>query len=355
MPSPPDAPPPSLPAALAGHAARHPHRPFLFWPEGLDWRWASFAEVAGEVDRLRLELLAASVAAGAAPGAPVAYPERPLPGRVTLDLAIQAAGRTAWPTPGPEPPSAAALWVEVEPPADDEDAVRSALVAGAGPARIALPVDRRWSQPAWRRRPVAARRDEGAVGDSTAGTAGLAGGVLVAELGAARRAMRRIEPGELLAEAERLAAVLAPPDGAGGGRAGRDVVVLGGSFTEPGVRRLLSWAVSTGAAVVLEPSPTGLVATAAWARPTVFRGTAGEIAALEVEARAAEAAGPTGAWRRLRRRLGRPVAAPPRPFRRLDDLLVVGSSPGEGALDFWRRRGVRIHREDAAARRPAGE
>jgi hypothetical protein len=51
---------------LEAHAAAHGHRPWLFHPFGMDWRWTSWQEAAGEVERLRRE-------AGGTDG----WPERP--------------------------------------------------------------------------------------------------------------------------------------------------------------------------------------------------------------------------------------------------------------------------------------
>lgn len=229
-------PAPSLPAspaaALAAHAERHPHRPFLFWPEGLDWRWMSFADAVGEVERLR----------------------EGRPPRLVEERAVPAAV------------------VEV--------------------------------------------LEQIAKGDG----------------GATRGLVER---------AIELAADLAP--GAGGESRGerREIVVAAPPIAGEGGRLLLAWAVLAGAAVVVEPSRIGLVATAAWARPTVFHGTVAEIAVLATEAAAAERAGFAGFWRRLSRRLGGDPP-PPRPFGRLH-TLVVSDGPAD-AVDtgFWRTRGTRL-------------
>lgn len=204
----------ALAAVLAEHARRHPHRPFLFWPEGLDWRWMAFVAAIGEVERLREG------------------------GRLEEERAV--------------PPAVVEVLEQI--------AEREAMTGGAPEARA---------------------------------------------------------------------------------RPRREIVVLAPPFADASGRDLLTWAVTAGAAVVVEPSRAGLVATAAWARPTVFRGTAAEIAALETEAAAAERAGFAGFWRRLRSSLG---AAPPprRPFGRLHTLLVA-AAPAE-AVDaaFWQVRGTRV-------------
>ncbi|HEX6203757.1 MAG TPA: hypothetical protein VF100_12200 [Thermoanaerobaculia bacterium] len=231
--------PVSLAAALAERADRHPHRPFLFWPEGLDWRWMSFAEAVGEVERLR-------------------------------------EGRPAR--------------------AVDERAVPAAVIEVL---------------------------EQIAKGDG----------------GATRGLVER---------AIELSAVLAS-DAEGESRGERrEIVVAAPPIAGEGGRFLLAWAVLADAAVVVEPSRTGLVATAAWARPTVFRGTVAEIAALATEAAAAERAGFAGFRRRVRRWLGGDPP-PPRPFGRLH-TLVVGDGPAD-AVDaaFWRTRGTRLLAEPSSS------
>jgi hypothetical protein len=233
--------PSSLAAAVAGHAARHPDRPFLFWPEGLDWRWASFAEVAADVERLRAGRPARLEKASAAPAAVLA-----------------ALRRIAGP-----------------PPAGDS--------------------------PAFRR---------------------------IAELGAA-------------AEAAAAAAVRAILAMGAPVRPRREVVVVAPPFAGEGEGMLFAAAVVDGAAVVVEPSRAAFVATAAWARPTIFRGEGSEIVALAGEAAAAERTGFNGWWRRVLRLLGADPP-PPLPFGRLHTLLVAGPPPAEADLAFWRRRGTRV-------------
>jgi hypothetical protein len=240
------APPPSLAAALAGHAGRHPHRAFLFWPEGLDWRWASFAEAAAAVERLR--------------GGGAALPEE----------------RGAMP-----------------------DAAAAALREIAGPPRAG-------DSPALRETP-------------------------------ASREMAEVAAGALAAAAG-FRAVLATGAPA---RPRRQVVVVTPPFADEGARLFFAAAVVDGAAVIVEPSATALVATAAWARPTIFRGGRAEVAALAGEAAAAERCGFAGWWRRLRRLLGAEPPAP-LPFGRLHTVLVAGPSPADDDLAFWRRRGARV-------------
>lgn len=128
----------------------------------------------------------------------------------------------------------------------------------------------------------------------------------------------------LLAAARALQATLPPSRR-------RDVAVLAAPLAGP-ARLLLAWAVLTGAALVLEPDPAALAATAAWARPTVFLGDAAAVAALRARVP------PPSLLRRLlsRRRLFG------RPFGRLRALVVAGPPlPAEEAA-FWTARGVAL-------------
>jgi hypothetical protein len=126
---------------------------------------------------------------------------------------------------------------------------------------------------------------------------------------------------ELMAMAARVQAEIAPARRAGE----REIVVLGGALETPEERAMLSWATVTGAAVALEPAPELRIATAAWVRPTVFHGTAEEIAALR-------------RWAEVKKKRGLP-------FGRLRTLLVAGGEIGEQeAAGYWRDLGVRVGR-----------
>jgi hypothetical protein len=108
----------------------------------------------------------------------------------------------------------------------------------------------------------------------------------------------------------------------------RAVLVSCRPLADPGERALLAWATLAGAALVLEPDPASLVATAAWARPTLFAGTVAEIAAL----RRVVERGRRGS--RGSRRL---------PLRRLRLLLPRGPDPLDPAeASFWQAHGVEI-------------
>ena len=128
---------------------------------------------------------------------------------------------------------------------------------------------------------------------------------------------------EIMGIADRVQAEIAPARRAGE----REIVVLGGPLEMPEERAMLSWATVTGAAVALEPSPGLRIATAAWVRPTVFHGTAEEMAVLR-------------AWVAKKKRRGLP-------FGRLRTLLVTGGELGEKEAAFWREWGVKLGRVGA--------
>jgi hypothetical protein len=109
----------------------------------------------------------------------------------------------------------------------------------------------------------------------------------------------------------------------------RHVLVLSGFAGDPAERFLLTWATRAGAALLLEPEPAQRVATAVWARPTVFAGTVEEILRL----RAAVERDETG-FRlfRRRRRL---------PFGRLRAVLATAGEMPPEETAFWEERGVR--------------
>jgi hypothetical protein len=130
---------------------------------------------------------------------------------------------------------------------------------------------------------------------------------------------------EMMAMAERVQAEIAPARRGGE----REIVVLGGALETPEERAMLSWATVTGAAVALEPAPELRVATAAWVRPTVFHGTAEEIAVLR-------------RWAEVKRKRGLP-------FGRLRTLLVARGELREEEAGYWRDLGVKVGRVAAQA------
>lgn len=130
---------------------------------------------------------------------------------------------------------------------------------------------------------------------------------------------REVAQEELVAAAERLQEAI--------GGAEREIVVVGRAPERWADRAFFSWATVAGAAVLLAPDPSSLVGTAVWARPTVFHGTAGELAALR---RAVEQEKPPF-WDRKADRL---------PFGRLRVVLCEESAEEERR--FWEGRGVRV-------------
>jgi len=127
----------------------------------------------------------------------------------------------------------------------------------------------------------------------------------------------------LLAAALRIQDEIPPPP-----KPRREVLVAGRSLFDPVDRAIFAWAIVAGAAVLLEPQPQARAATAAWARPTVFHGTAEEIAVLRRFA---------GSGKRWWRR------TPGLPFGRLRVLFLTGNAPlPESETTFWRSRGVKL-------------
>jgi hypothetical protein len=255
------APPPDLPAALLQHAAASPEEPWLFRAEGWDWRWHPWGELARWLARWTEPL------SGLPAGTRAAFHDRSHPETVLLDLAVQAAGLVSVAGDGQE----GDVWTGIE----------------GGEIRISPPATP--SPP----------------------------------LGSSAGAMVRIGDAEVVWTVAELVAAGERLRGDIGEAEGREIVVLGGPLADPVERSMMAWAILAGAAVVLEPDPRLRAATAAWARPTLFHGTPGEIA--ELRARAGKA------------RKGR------LPFRRLRTVLVKGVLPDEDEA-FWRERGVRVVR-----------
>ncbi len=253
-------PPPSLPAALLQRATADPEEPWLFHAEGWDWVWHPWREIAGWMERWR-EALSPLPA-----GSRAAFRYDASPESVILDLALQAAGLVSAPNGERED----SWWIErrgheieISPPSSSQER------------------------------------------GNDAGAVVILGG-------------RSVEwtTREIVAAGERLQGSI--------GEAGtREIVVLGGPLEDPLERTMMAWATLAGAAVVLEPDPALRAATAAWARPTVFHGTPGEIADLRSRA---------GKGRKGRL-----------PFRRLRTVLVSGEISEEEA-GFWRERGVGVVR-----------
>ena len=222
----------------------------------------------------------------------MAYPYEPRPERFALDLAIQATGCFAVPV---------------------------------GPGEVELPVGER---ELWEAADAPAAAGRLPWGGSLA-RAAARGGVVAAG--------RPVPADELLARTRRLEAQIS---GSAGG--GREIAVAVGPLADPAERDLVAWATLTGAALVLEPAADRLVDTAAWARPTVFLGSAEETRRLLDRADAADREGWAGVARRVRRLTGRPAALG-LPFGRLHAMLLRSPHPPSADLEERARsRGVAL-------------
>jgi hypothetical protein len=283
----------SVPEALSFHSQTHPADPWLFSVDGWHWRWRSFRAVDFWVRAWSASL------ADLSPGSEVWYPSHVGPAAVVADLAIQAAGLVA--VPSPEAPLDAACFV----PSSDDPHRRWTL---RQPGLEDVPLD---------------------IPDARASSLGTA--VLNddrAHLGGAvtsgPSSRRRWTAGEL----KTLAFGIPAP-------APKGVVVTSISADHALGRAVLSWATVHGASLVLEPDPPALVSTALWARPTLFVGTPEEIALLEAGIRKGD--------RRLRSRLRRTFSRRSTPSaERLRHLVVRGETLGPDRLEFWRERGVGV-------------
>lgn len=131
-----------------------------------------------------------------------------------------------------------------------------------------------------------------------------------------------LSPADLLAAAQRIQDEIPPLP-----KPCREILVAGRSLFDPADRALFAWATVTGAAVLLEPHRQARAATAAWARPTVFHGTAEEIASLRRLA---------GSGKRWWRR------TPGLPFGRLRVVFVTDGDLPEEEAAFWNDRGVTV-------------
>lgn len=273
--------PPTLPAALFHHAADRPEQPWLFRSVGWDWPWIPWGEAAGRVRLLARQVAALAAERSLPPGGRAGFRDAPRPEAVLLDLAIQAAGLTSMPVVGSSSASderLCRLWIEVP-----EEKVQEGQEGAGDPER--------------------------------------AGGVVVRREGA----FVELAPADLLAAAARIEAEARAARGELGER--REVVVASRPLEDPAERAFLAWALAAGAAVVLEPRPAARVSTAAWARPTVFYGDAGDLAQLRLAAERS----PTRRWL-SRRRL---------PFGRLHTVFALGTLAPEEAA-WWEGRGVRV-------------
>jgi hypothetical protein len=111
---------------------------------------------------------------------------------------------------------------------------------------------------------------------------------------------------------------------------GRDILVSWRDLDHPVERQVVSWTLAAGAALILEPQAGSGLASALWARPTVFGGLPEEMEAFHVALDAKR-----GWLHRLR---------PGRlPLGRLRAVLWLGPAPPPaGEAERWSARGVSL-------------
>jgi len=141
---------------------------------------------------------------------------------------------------------------------------------------------------------------------------------------------RRLSQSELLAAAAEVESAIVSRSGRRADSQEREILVAGWPLQEWAGRLLAAWAVADGAALVLEADPALRLGAVLWARPTVFHGTAEELAALRLRVE-------TARWPRRRRR--RPVP----PLGRLRTLFQR-EPPAADDEAFWRQRGAQLVR-----------
>lgn len=304
--------PPSLPSSFFQHLHSRPEDPWLFHQEGWDWRWFSWRAIGD-----RVALWAGPLAGlGVPPGSRVAFAGGAHPAAVCLDRAIQGAGLVSVPLalrPGEKPGEkllslGCRAWAEPE---------GSFSPAGLPPGieRLVLP--------AW----VPAGRSLEAQSPPTAPDSQdvvSAGGVVLEREGVPLE----LSAEDLAAWAVRIGERIGPSEDIE-----REILILDGSLAGWAERGMLSWATAAGAVVLLEGDPESRTADAAWARVTLFHGTARELGELRKTVEEDR----RGRW--LDRLLGRTRL----PFGRLRTVVAAGSEPLEPEeLAFWEGRGVKV-------------
>jgi AMP-binding enzyme len=333
----------SLPAALRRQAAADPESPFLFWPDGWNWRWWSWRETAALAERWSAPL------AGLPPARGVAFAGDAYPEAIALDLAVLSAGLTpvplalrrggggagghgqvapvVGPVAGPAREAAeragCVAWLEVAggearvTRLDAPPAPTAAAAAVPGIAVAAVPGTAA----------VTVADDPGSAAPVHGSAAVPPGDPGVLVTGAAGD-WRRLSQAELLAAAAAVERAIGSPPGHRAGSRQREILVAGWPLQEWAGRLLAAWAVAAGAALVLEADPALRLGAVLWARPTVFHGTAEELAALRLRVEAAP--------RPRRRRLSPPLG-------RLRTLFQ-SEPPAADDAAFWRERGAQLLR-----------
>ncbi len=238
---------------LARRARQAPHTPWIFYRDGWDWAWRSWARVADQVAR-GTEALGERWP-GDKPS--IGFDAGQFPDAVAAGLAIQAAGGLAVPIPG-----------------SDASALEGALAAGcaawattaeaylpetpAGLERIDLPaapspLDRTELRPL-----VVAPDSLGAI---------------VLPSGDQLSQADRLSQADLAAAAERLGGPLPSP-------VGRPIVCVAPGLDPRVSQQIQAWILLAGAAWVLEDEPEAFAPTVLWARPTLVIASSTELAAL---------------------------------------------------------------------------
>ncbi len=319
----------SLPGALRRQAAADPESPFLFWPDGWNWRWWSWRETAELAARWAAPL------AGLPPACGVAFAAAAYPEAIALDLAVQSAGLTpvplllGWGGGGAGGHGRHGREVQRAAPAL-EAAERAGCLAWlevvGGEARVT-----RLDAPAGGAAPVAAAAPDPAVAAPTGSAAAPTGDLEVLVTGDGDAGgWRRLSQSELLSAAAEVERAIASGSGRHADSREREILVAGWPLQEWAGRLLAAWAVAAGAALVLEADPALRLGAVLWARPTVFHGTAEELAALRLRVE-------TARWpRRWRRR-------PAPPLGRLRTLFQREPPAADDAA-FWRQRGAQVVR-----------
>ena len=273
-------------AALRAHARDRPSEVAVIYPAAGEWRWRSWewlawqvVDIAGQVDRH--------------PGRTVGFADWPAPGRLALDLAVQALGRISIPIePGASRPAADLTVVGGHETEQENEPGVVALELPAGVSSELPDPD----------------RSAAALGSLSPEAGGVrVGGAAGVEWDADRRATaaRAIET-------------------ALGRGATRDIALVTGSLSGPVARAWLDWGLATGAALVLVPNPQELAVDFRWIRPTV--------ACLSgAEATAVQSLLDDQSSRRLRRWYGRCRA-----------LLVSAGSLTVSGRAFWSGLGTAV-------------
>ncbi|MFN7960988.1 MAG: AMP-binding protein [Thermoanaerobaculia bacterium] len=279
---------------VAAAAQQMPEDPWLFEPEGHDWRWLSFAEVWRRCARL------AHTLGSLPPGTRVGYPDLAYSWAIVADVAIQAAGLVAVPVAPGAAVKGLGGWVR-------------------GPVEVPEPA----GVPCFVMAPVSA--DESPTGTSPGA------GPLASELprpggGFELEAPPRKKPPPLPPLGDSGFARLGAPAG------GRDVTVLSAPLESILGRQLLLWSAASRAALLL-PGRSAWLPAAVWARATVLAGTSAELAQLRS---VPEVDQPVERWRRSR-------------MVRLRGWVGFGEAPAAELEAYWKARGVRIEPLGSAA------